>query len=336
MKIGILTLYNAINAGAFLQAYALQKLLISLGHDPEFINFTTPRYVYKKYRPYVTRQPGYIIFSIILIAKFMKAWRKLNLAGMRARSKKYDAVIIGSDEVWNLTNDTFDHIPQFFGNALKSDHIIAYAPSCGPTSYEDITSHAGAVEGIRNMHAVSGRDNNTVDLLRTVTGRSVPMVLDPTLLVDFSDDEISQADRDYILVYAVGLQNHQISRIKAFAKKVKKPLVSPCFYNTWCDKSIAASPGEFLGLIRNADYVITNTFHGTLFSLRYHRQFGTFVEKSHKIKSVLSSLGIEDRNISDMPELDTVVLRPVDFEAIDRKIAEERGKSLKFIRDSLA
>ncbi len=336
MKIGILTLYNAINAGAFLQAYALQKLLISMGHAPEFINFTTPRYIYKKYRPYITTQPGYIIFSIVLIAKFMKAWRKLNLAGILARSKKYDAVIIGSDEVWNLTNETFDHIPQFFGNALKSDRIIAYAPSCGLTSFEDIANHAGAVEGIKRMHAVSGRDDNTAGLLRTITGRPAPMVLDPTLLVDFSDDEISQADRNYILVYAVGLQNHQISRIKAFAEKLKKPLISPCFYNTWCDKSIAASPGEFLGLIRNADYVITNTFHGTLLSLCYHRQFGTFVEKSHKIKSVLKYLDIEDRNISDMPELDTVVLRPVDFKAIDKKISEERGKSLKFIKDSLA
>jgi len=188
VKIGIVTLYDAPNYGAFLQAYALQEILEGMGHHVEFLpfrNIEPPEYIIW------TLNYGRILFNLINLRMMIYQFRrrraikkclsKLNIAGNT--SQYYDAVILGSDEIWNLKSVTFNHYPEYFGNGINTGNLIAYAPDCGNTPIQQLSADENAVKGLNRINRISARSKHTADAVKTITGKSVPIVLDPALLL---------------------------------------------------------------------------------------------------------------------------------------------------------
>jgi len=170
MKVGILTLYSAFNCGAYLQAYALQKSIKGLGHDVEFINLSNKSSNLKRLRTMLSKSPAKMAFNLSKYKAFHHAWKSLNISDesySKTRSY-YDAIVIGSDEVWNVKNKTFAVMPEYYGQGLNSKRIITYAPSSSSTTFTDIENDAEIVESLRNITHFSARDKNTFEIIEKV------------------------------------------------------------------------------------------------------------------------------------------------------------------------
>ena len=146
--------------------------------------------------------------------------------------------------------------------------------------------------------------------------------------------------KDYIIVYSYPNRikaKEEISVIKSFAKKYGKKLISIGFYFPWCDETIIPNPFEVLGYIKGADYIITDTFHGSVMSIKYNRPFAALVRSSNQQKmiSLLSQFKLEDRIVSNMALLEKSLLLPIQYQEINEIIDKEKIRSLEYLKFNL-
>lgn len=278
MKVGILTV-NGFNCGSFLQAFALKKFVEELGHKSYILNTLELRLIYSVLSP----------FGLKKALNFLSAWKKV---GMHSCLRHYDVVVVGSDIVWAKHKSDI-----FFGHKIKTDKMIAYAPCCAETTYDELSNIR--VEGIKSMYALSARDENTAKMVQDIIGEKPVIVLDPTFLIDWSEYEIPTGLDNYILVYSYnGKIRKMIIKAKQLSKETGMKIISVPNYIYWCGMCIPVLPFEFLGLIRQANYVVTDTFHGTAFSLIYKKPFISFPH-SHKVEFLLDSFRIKHNELFD-------------------------------------
>lgn len=279
MKIGIVTVVDSANFGSFLQGLALQDVLQKMGHEVEFISTRDEKYVKRIYYTWKPRKRD-------LIHPFQFVKRNLN--GYKKREKfledqkmvkicpfedkdKFDLCILGSDEIWNVRTQVF-RLPVFYGEDMKN--VITYAVSSGQADKMDFKKYPEIMERISEIPDILVRDKKTQNIVKEITGEEPDLVCDPTLLADrnlfFKDVPKSFIKEEkYLLVYmypAMAVQE-DIKSIKAFASSRNLKLVSVGFYNAWCDRNIICGPMEFCSALQNAEYVITATFHGSIFSI---------------------------------------------------------------------
>lgn len=340
MKVGILTLHNAFNFGAYLQAYALQKTITGLGHDVEFISLSHPEGNLRRIRTMLSKRPKKLAFNFSKYFAFRQAWRSINVnteSYSRTR-KRYDAIVIGSDEVWNIKNPTFAVMPEYFGHGLNSDKIITYAPSSSRTTHADVARNPRLVEGMGNIRHFSARDKNTYEIVEKVAKKPVTMVLDPTFLVGYEDEveDIGIGGKGYVVVYTYYFDPLKIQQTIKFARSRGLKLVSPCFYNDWCDEVVPCTPFGFLSLIRDAQYVVTDTFHGSIFSILYGKQFGAYASDKIKVAALLSALGLSDRELGGVEDVGSILDEPIDYGVVQACIEQKRDVSLNYLRQALA
>lgn len=340
MKVGILTLHNAFNFGAYLQAYALQKTITGLGHDVEFISLSHPEGNLRRIRTMLSKRPKKLAFNFSKYFAFRQAWRSINVnteSYSRTR-KRYDAIVIGSDEVWNIKNPTFAVMPEYFGHGLNSDKIITYAPSSSRTTHADVARNPRLVEGMGNIRHFSARDVNTYEIVEKVAKKPVTMVLDPTFLVGYEDEveDIGIGGKGYVVVYTYYFDPRKIQQTIKFARSRGLKLISPCFYNDWCDEVVPCTPFGFLSLIRDAEYVVTDTFHGSIFSILYGKQFGAYASDKIKVAALLSALGLSDRELGGVEDVGSILDEPIDYGVVQACIEQKRDVSLDYLRQALA
>ena len=172
-KIGICTLYFGNNFGAILQAFALQEVLKEMGHEVEFIKV--------KDIQINMNQPNADLFEK------SREYINLNTKIFDNVKDKYDAIIIGSDEMWNINNNTFEHFEEYFGKKLNVEKIVSYAPSANGVTAEQLKAFYGDDVKFKEFAHISARDEGTQKLVKDISGRDAELVLDPTLLLsDFS------------------------------------------------------------------------------------------------------------------------------------------------------
>ncbi len=301
MKIGIVTLYDALNYGAYFQALSMQRFLNSIGHDAEFINLEI-KHPNKFYQIPPSRRIGrkafkFHWFNLQKKLQYKRAWRHLNInnALYQSTRKHYDAIVLGSDEIWSVRNPHFDPPPECFGSGLNVDRLISYAPSVGKSTAAEVASKNHIQEGLKQIQHLSGRDAATCEMIRMVTEREPVKVLDPTFLSGFDEliDENNIEKGDFILVYTYGFSGEKIAIARELSSRTGMPLISAGFIHHWCHRSVPVDPFQFLGLLKRAKYIITNTFHGTCLSLILRRPFGVFSAESQKLSAL-----IEDLNLS--------------------------------------
>lgn len=338
MKVGILTLHNSFNYGAYLQAYALQKTISGMGHEVEFINVSNPNNEFRRARTMLSKRPGKLLFNAKKYMAFRQAWKAMRVSPEPYPRKRayYDAIVIGSDEVWNIKNRSFAVMPEYFGENLNSRCIVTYAPSSSKTTFADIAKNSALVRGMRNINHFSARDKNTYEIVERIANRPVTMVLDPTFLVGYeSEVEDHENSGGYVLVYTYQFDADKIRKTKEFAKARGLKLVSPCFYNDWCDEVVACTPFRFLGLVRGADYVVTDTFHGSIFSILYQKQFGSFASEKIKVASLLSTFGLSGRELGGVDDIAAVLDDPIDYGRVKAFIDQEREVSMNYLRRAI-
>src|SRR5699024_2836258 len=209
-----------------------------------------------------------------------------------------------------------------------ANKVVSYAASAGFTTVEGLEKY-----GIRdevsdmlknNFDHISVRDENTFDLVKTLTGITPDMHLDPVLVGDFSSKIIEKHDLDkYVVVYSyeerMSERTDEAEAIQRFAHERGLKTVSIGNFQKWTDLKIEASPFELLGYIKNADYVVTDTFHGTIFSIILKKQFATIIRESNKQKlsALLKRFSLENRQLRELSELEGILVNPIDFSRAD-------------------
>lgn len=297
MNIGIATIYKCYNFGSFFQAFALQEYLNQQGHTAFFIDTDCP-YNRQRRRQRLFSRSFTIkknLFSLKSFLAYRKDWLRLNPI---SPDQKADCVIAGSDEIWNIRNKTFAADTRYYGDTFPIP-CISYAPSVARASIQDFNHTPELLDFIRSMKQLSARDQATENFLRQLDPtREITQVLDPSFLIDWQKYERPvKSPGKFIMVYTYdndwGFPDNLIKQTKAFAQKTGLPLYSFGFLHSWCDRSIACSPLEFLGYLRHAEYVITDTFHGTVMSLQYQKRLACMARQKEKISSMALWLGLD-------------------------------------------
>lgn len=357
MKIGILTYYGVHNYGAVLQANALKKVLQNNGHEVGFLTFsrnydTTPVKQINKYKIGLNSVKFYVnyvfdkgIRNIVFNIKKSRSLKKFRtecipLLG-RYTDFDGDAVIIGSDEVFSADVGINSF---FYGHGIPSDKILSYAGCFGSTTMELLTKwHLNELvsSGFRKMSSISVRDNNSKKIVREVSGLESSIVCDPVILYGYVDEMNFKKPNlaNYIIVYSYdkNMNSHEeIASIRNFAKKHGQKIVSVGMYHKWCDKNIVASPIEMIPWIKNAKYVVTDTFHGAVVSLICNTPMIVKIRgNSNKLEFLLSEYGLTDRIIDNIDQIESVAAKDIDFDNINENILAKREASMRFLKNAL-
>lgn len=328
MKIGIYTYYDAVNEGAFLQAYCLKNFLQNrYNAEVYFLPIENPVYHQKLLAPLHTKNP-------FRKSNFKKRKKALEAAREdtfnTAKNKTFDMIVFGSDELWNINNPVFSD--ENMGASIKSGDMISYAVSMGNTSPHD--KHWNDLKTyFDKFRKLSVRDYNSAGIIKDVIGKECQIHADPVFLYDIPVEKPS-VSYPYLLVYGGFYDNKIIKDIKMFAAEKKLKIIAVDLYNRWCKTVVSRSPWEFMGYIENADYVVTNMFHGTMLSVLKKKKFVTVLtdERKNKLTYALERFGCTDRAVG-MGEDDffeklkaAAEIMP-DSEFIDKVISEERIKT---------
>lgn len=358
MKLGILTFHTAHNYGAVLQAYGLQEYLRSKGHDVYVIDYR-PEYITRNYPSHGTAfwksrnlwhcasaLFNYIVHKDLRLTRWHNFRRfyteRLHLAphtpGMDFSD--YDAVFIGSDQVWEKAHTGGKFEPLYFGEGFKCK-VIPYAPSCTGLTLSDADKHY-LTERLDAMTAVSVRESKMRDALQPLTKKDIAVVVDPSLLAGseyFNRIAVApKTHRPYVLVYEIHGHPEVYRMAKVMARSIGGDvieLVNGMRHYHRSSLREAASPEEFLGYIRGAACVLTTSFHGTAFSIIFHTPFYTILQHTAadtRMANLLTALGMEDRMI-DMDA--TPSIRPIDAQLVDTNLRKLVAGSEEFIAKAL-
>lgn len=362
MRVGILSKHRVVNYGSFLQAYGLKKMIRSLGHRVRFIDLKPApgnqvNYLYdepqwKRIARRIVCRPGLNDYNHFYEARqeLFIDWlfRRLGLTRQPDYRSNYDRVVIGSDEMFNCTEDGtyWGESMQMFGDEIESERIISYAASFGYTTMERLEEKdlcqrvAGLLKD--NFAAISVRDKNSADIVRRLTGIEPVLSLDPVLIYDYSSKMPKRVKyKDYIAVYGYDRRMQEqeyIDQLKTFAQRNGKKLIGIGLWQDWCDENVLADPFRVLALIRDADYVFCETFHGAVFSLKFNKNFACFVRQSNhnKLYGLLKQFGMTGRLLSPDRSVEQVFSDVPDYSAVNEKIAQERSATRAYLEKYLA
>lgn len=355
--IGILSLWNVPNYGTFAQEYALQKVLseISKKECVQIAHLDEVHYdFYYNFNKYL-RMHGQILSKLYLknllftnkkkqrLQLFSKAYDTIPHTDCISRDNvgdyNFEKIIIGSDILWDYSLEPFNKDPLLFGHGFQGK-IFSYAASFGTVkANDDIPSYV--IDGINKMEMISVRDNNSADIVKKITGEYPQIVLDPTYLWNFNEDNnvIDPVYNNYILVYGQDFSNEYINNLVKFAKfKNKKIIALDCNNDqySWCDVLIKQSeltPFEWFGYFKNADYVATSTFHGVTFGLIFNKKIAFsktdfIMAKFENFLRELNLISVFD----DKNDVEKMFTYEWDYENINKIIELKKLQSLDYLK----
>lgn len=355
MKIGILSMQKVMNYGSFLQAFALKKTIEGWGHQCEFVGIeqgvilsglkrNVPFFIKKIFERYFKWD---ILARIYYTYMFQHRFRNEFFKALEVdihHIQHFDVVIIGSDEVFNFAQHSpWGYTTQLYGQIAYADSVISYAGSFGHTTMEDICYYRLQKEisnAMQTMKAISVRDVNSFDIVRELTGKEPMINIDPVLMFDYSPYIKTVDKKNYIIIYTYPNRikdKKEIEAIRTFARKYNKRIISIGFYFSWCDEIVIPNPFEVLGYLKGADFIITDTFHGTVMSLKFNKKFATLVRSTNKQKilSLLSQFHLKERCVGDIAELERMLLAASDYDFVNNELNKEKQRSYNYLRKNL-
>jgi len=345
-KVGILTTHDEINYGAFLQAYALQKAISGLGYECLIINYKGFKHWILEYW-YVLRavNPIYFIRKLFKVFAFRRDQSKASLTSFSFSKKSinrygFETIVLGSDEIWNFKNCIGEvFIPAHYGIGVTAKKIISYAPSFGSIGKNEQIPN-DIKNSLNGLDAISVRDLNSKIIIDQIADKKAEIVVDPTLLIDFTGDEVKPAISRYILVYIAGkIPDDLIKQTIEFSRKNNLKLISVGYRNKWCNSNcIAVSPFEWIGYVKNADYVLTNMFHGTIFSVKYRRSLCIVLSeyRMNKLGYLVNEiLGINDFVFSKDRTLETIFSGRPNYSEVETRLSQKRESSLQYLKTAI-
>lgn len=370
-KVGIMSMQRIANYGSFLQAFALKTLIEEFGNQVEFVDYhveapivpddaeASNKVVRKiKKGTEVLRCHAPLSHKVSFI-KYKQSFhqRYMPLLGIRDEmiyNPTLDTLVLGSDEVFNCIqkNTNVGYSLELFGKDHKAKRLISYAASFGNTTLDKLQQYGKTDEVgsyLKRFDALSVRDKNSGMIAKKLSGREVIYHLDPVLVYDYMHecDQIPKIEKQekYLIVYAYSgrISEEESKWIKAYAKKKGLKVYAIGGLQSCADKFVDCSPFEVLAYFRNADEVITDTFHGSIFSIITERKFTTLVRKSvgnsygneEKLTDLLERLGLNSRITYDVKDAEKINLIEIDYSAVGQILAEQRRRTKEYLEEQL-
>ena len=360
MKIGILTFHWGTNYGGILQAYALQCFLRSSNFDAEIINYAPKTFRDNFLLCFRSRSISSIkknIFNFLKERKlrrfrneqlFLSPVRIYDLSDCTWLKNRYQTVIVGSDQVWN----PYSKFLRVYGLGFAAEEIntVAYAASIGvseiPENKKDYLK-----QNVKSVKHISCREYEGAEALSRLLDRNIPSVLDPTLLLD-KDAWAAYASSEnkkekYVLCFFLGSLKYPRRIAMRIAKENRCKLYiipgSPRDILTLGKIADGCGPREFLNLFLNADFICTDSFHGTAFCLNFNKPFYSFCRRGFdektsylsRIRDLLETVHLQDRLIYPDSKV-SFKIENVDFSVANKVLVEERKKSMAFLINALS
>ena len=375
-KVGIVTSYLDFdkNYGGVLQAYALSRQIELLGYDARIMPYIyehipeDPREkslfwtvlralrdrLHPQMRKYAKQKKLHRVMMKFVNAQ-MPVYRKerIRLRELSEIASDFHAFVCGSDQVWS-TRLQQDHCDggMFLRFVPKGVKKIGYAPSMGATVSVRGETGEEIRESLGDFDAVSVREKTGQSLLRELLGKEVPLVLDPTLLLERKEwARIAKVPEGlperYIVVYRFGSVPHTLQTMKEIVKKTGLPVIelpsSRIAMEDGFHKRFDIDPGDFIGLVKNAALVLTDSFHATVFSIVNATPFVSFYRQdpsvpfnmNSRLDDLLAMTGLTHRLCPVGGAVEYESLFTVDFAEAHRRIDERRAPSLQYLAEAL-
>lgn len=367
MKVGILTFHRADNYGAVLQTFALYNQCISMGYQTEVIDYRCgvienayPPIRFPQLRKNLYRWTedliDYLQFGHAWIEKKEKfdSFRKLfamspsyyDSSIKNEIEQAYDCIITGSDQIWStdiLRSPNYWYC--YKKETASKMRVVSYAASVG--SLPRFQDAFNIFEPVLNAYdAISVRETEVKEYLEGKLNRDVYLVLDPTLIVnkqlwlDLVKHNIEKKNK-YLIYYDVAQNKLSCQIAKDIAKQnqytivklsnIKSPIINTKYYSN-------AGPIDFLNSLYNAECIVTSSFHATIFSILFHKQFVAVLHPitGERIKTLLSALGLEDRIVyENINDANGIMNKPIDYDLVELKLSELKATSIDFLKNSL-
>nr|WP_314444384.1 polysaccharide pyruvyl transferase family protein [uncultured Sphingomonas sp.] len=351
-RIGILTFHKCINYGSYWQARCLAEGLSEGGAEVELLDHqcsdvaqaeldcalepTLPEPTPARHRSAYASK----------VRAFEQAFAAMPLSpGFSLHDASdlpaYDAVVVGSDEVWNLAHPWYSHKPLFYGEGLRTERLLSYAASFGnydaARGLDDFWS-----EKLARFTAISVRDDNSRTIIEEALGRKPALVLDPCLqFASRIPRDTAEGEAPYALLYGHGFPDWLGPLAREWAQERGLVLRSIGYGNDHADEEwIDAGPLDFARAMAGAQAVITNFFHGCVFALAMDKPFVACVTpyRLNKVRDLTAKLGAQNHLLHEVPDQAdfTALLADPPSEAVRRRIGELRQVSGDFLHAALA
>lgn len=357
MKIAILTQPLRTNFGGILQDYALQTVLKRLGHEPVTIDYdcryTKTRWVMGRVKSILTGTKHHIQFPHYnrsgqenlnrFIHQYITMTKPVNTPTREIfESIHPEAFVVGSDQVWApacnvpidyLGNMFLDFAPDFKGKR------VAYAASFGSGEWTYTPEWTDKCSKLaKKFDAISVREESGVKLCKKYLGVDAIHVLDPTLLLTGADYEklLSRPAKktNTLFAYVLDTSNEKVKFLHTVANKFGFELK---IQGANDDLKWEDSIEDWLADIRDAAMVVTDSFHGSVFAIQFHRPFLSIVNHKRgadRFTSLLDKLGLNDRLITDINIINGII-NTINWDVIDQKMSVERELSINFLKNAL-
>jgi len=352
-NVALLTLPLSDNYGGMLQIIALYALIEELGHQPLYIHKVENRTVLKKCAASILENiPGQDFRGIRVRALGRKRHYSELAARMPVRTRQVksgaeiseemrrlsvQAVVVGSDQVWRreYQGDRGD-LNYFLDFNLGSARRISFAASFGRSEWSESGDTSRISAALRRFHSVSVRERSGVEICRSTFGlNNAECVLDPTLAVDpkfYDSFDHNSGPKGGVVTYVLDYAG-EVAKIARFAaERASLPVKR---VTTYPDKSLS----QWVATFRDADFVVTDSYHGVLFSIIFSKPFLVVPNGDRgldRFTSLLGQLGLEDRMVRGGADWRAKISSPIDYSLIGLKLEPLREQSREFLRNALA
>lgn len=369
-KVALMTWFQHDNYGTVLQSTALKHVVSKLGYHLDGVDYISEGYnretkvekildyknVLEKIKNRAIDHKYKLKFNDIEKSRAFDKFRHQHMS-MTKRVQtsselfqlnyEYDAFICGSDQIWTPRAFNSKYYLDFVANEEK---MISYAPSFGMSQIDNELLKRRIKEQVSRFKHLSIREEEGAKIIKDLTGIKARVVLDPTLLLDMDEWNsfivTCKIEQPYILCYLLGRNQSYWKHIYSIAKKYSLQVViipiHPQDYHRDGTIKVGTGPGEFLSLVKGAELICTDSFHGTIFSVLYKKSFVSYKRfedknknsQNSRLKNLLIKINLENRLI-DSSAMSIDVFKTIDYEKVYSKLEVEKRKSLKYLEESL-
>ena len=363
MKIDVITRHSPSNYGSLLQSIATIKVLEKMGHEAFIIDYVRSDDLgLNKVLTEAQIKGGSVVkkLAYVLIRypveklaenRFQRMRKRLLRMTQRVSSQKEleklnaDVFVTGSDQVWGpMVNGQYD--PAYFLTFASSRKKIAYAASFGKTSFDEEIENKYK-QMLTAYDKIAVREDSAVNLIKKWNGTNcIGQVLDPSLLLSGDEwrrlfDLKAKKSEPYVLIYQIHNDANlsKYARNLASCKEMKLIRVNPFLHQCFRGGKFRLCPDvkEFLNLINNATYMVTDSFHGTCFAINFNKQFVEILPNNAtgtRNQSILFLTGLSSRIVSDFSDF-SIALTLIDYERVNDILLNERVKSIEILKEML-
>jgi len=336
------TVYKSENCGSYLQAWAMQSVLQKMGHEVYFLPY---RKLFERKADVAFRTFKCCVKGRFSTAKFLIERRRLFQISQEKLKvchdvSQIDVCIFGSDTIWNFDDPFFRGQSDFFLGVGVNCPKIAYAVSAGSTAKESFYAVDGIEAALQEFSAIGIRDSNMQNILSACkVCSSLTPVVDPTLLLvkeDYLENSKLNLPNRYVFVYCFGEISDDIySQLRDFCSKYELEVVHMGFPDKRFPINITNAPENFIRCCRCAEFILTDTYHGCIFSIAFNKRFATYGYSKKKVNDLLKSFHLETQYLLPAQKLEECFHHVIPYDSVNEELDMRRAVSLDFLKNAI-